>query len=499
MAYLNFQTVAQLKTLPVDQRNAYFQWIAGNGIGYDPSGHWGALAGLANDGKWSEIASQLPTMESEIKKFTDEKALEYTQRAKEYESNGVTPPADWERTARAALDQLQLSYKLAPDFVKGDKPSTYDEIYQKVPAVNPYDSAGGVVYDKEQAAVAKNGSTSLVPASASAGGTIPFVSGIGDADKAYIQNLAATKDPASWSPQEKANWAAATNNASVPNAIIPASSGSPSGQVYADLSQAPNGGTAGAYKYDTQAGGWVATGTVPVGGTSASGSTTIDQTGWSQAMKDSYAAYDTYVQKITSNGQIVNPDLKIDDATIQRFTDQAKTELAPYYGQLFAQADQDLKSASESITQSYDKSVRDIGLQYGQQLENTQENLAARGLGLGEYRNQQEQKVQSAADRALQDAADKAAADAKTTGTAGERTVGSDKINSYNPTISSGQTLNLGTPGVYGLTSSTGSRSLFSATGGTTGTLQANELNAEETRKQDLINNERNLRALNYA
>lgn len=415
MATFNFQSAEQLKTMPAEQRNQYLYWLAGNGQGYDPSGHGGSLVNLANQGQWGEIAYQLPFMQGEIQKFAD-RGVEYAQRAKEYVTNGLTDGAvpTWIAQAKSYLENMAKQYAAAPSFVKGEAPQTYDQIYASVAAVNPYDTKGGVVYDKEQAAKA-----------AAAG---PGAGGNGTNGQGMTPEQMST-----------------------------------------------------------------------VAGASGSNAADVDQTGWTDSMKQSYAAMQGYVEKITSNGQIVNPDIKIDDAMIQRFTNQAKTELGSYYGQIFNQADQDLKTAAESISQGYAKNARDIGLQYGNQLENKQEDLAARGLGLGQFRDQEEKKIADAAGRSLQDATDAATEAARKVGTAGERELGSAKIGSFNPSITTGQSLQLGAPGQYGLTGGNGTRSLFSATGNTTGTLQADQLNAEESRKQELINNERGLRALNYA
>lgn len=177
MAYINFQSVEQLKALSPAQRNEYLLWLAGNGIGYDPSGHGGSLISLANDGKWGEIAYQIPFMENEIRKFTEGRATEYTQRVKEYASSGTTPPKEWETTAREAIKQLNQTYALAPSFVKGEAPPTYEQLYQTTKAVNPY-SKEGVVGSKEyeqMAAAAQQGQSEPVVGMRSSTGEVKFI------------------------------------------------------------------------------------------------------------------------------------------------------------------------------------------------------------------------------------------------------------------------------------------------------------------------------------
>ncbi len=274
-----FLSVDDIKKLPYDQQAQYFQWLTGSKWGGDQSGHWAALTGLAKSGDWGEIAYQLPIMQGEIQKQED-KAAEYTQRVKEYSAAGITDGAvpSWAATAKTALNDAKTRYDAAPDFLKQQlslaPPPTYDQLLQKVPAVNPYDTPGGVVYDKQQAASAtSNGSSAygqpitlsngqkidpsdpnyasyakqmgITPPASGASATgsqaaspaapsasapaasvpnqapIPFKAGMTDAQKQGITDLVTKKDPSQWSATDKANWNYATNNAPLPTASAP--------------------------------------------------------------------------------------------------------------------------------------------------------------------------------------------------------------------------------------------------------------------------------------
>lgn len=223
---------------------------------------------------------------------------------------------------------------------------------------------------------------------------------------------------------------------------------------------------------------------------------TVDMTGWSEANKQTFQVLADKVDSLIASGQRVNPNITIDDATIQRFAEQAKTELAPYYRELFAQSDADLKNSMEQVKQSYNRSISDIGRTYGEALENTQESFGQRGLQFSSDRTKSEQDIATKAERAVQDAATQAEQQARQYGTTGERTLGSSAFPTIDTSVTTGQTLQLGKAGQYGLTGGS-SRSLFNPTGGVTGSLERNQLFDTEARKTELTNAEREYRAAN--
>lgn len=236
MASLKFPSIEELKVMPKAQRDEYLRWVAGNGIGYDPSGHGSTLVSLADRGDWGELGYQLPFKTGQIQKFTEQRAAEYAQRVKEYKETGGTAAPEWEATAKTALDQLNQTYASAPSFVKGEAPKTYDQLYKGLAAVNPY-GAGGVMEDKATAQPSPSGTTVeggkgegiMLVADNQPAPTpvnIPFKAGLSDAQKASISALAA-KPSASWNENDKKNWAYATNNAPLPTVQAPATPNTP--------------------------------------------------------------------------------------------------------------------------------------------------------------------------------------------------------------------------------------------------------------------------------
>jgi hypothetical protein len=199
---------------------------------------------------------------------------------------------------------------------------------------------------------------------------------------------------------------------------------------------------------------------------------------------------ETYLPQKQSSGDTINPDLKIDDATIQRFLDQATSEVAPYYGQLFTQAKADIQNSLDQTKQSYERSISDIGRSYGAALENTQEDFGQRGLQFSSDRTKSEESIATGANRAIEDATTTAQQQARQYGTSAERTLGSSNMPSLNTSVIAGRTLQLGTPGQFGLTGGS-SRDLFSASGNdTVGSLEYNKNQDIATKKQNFINEE---------
>lgn len=207
---------------------------------------------------------------------------------------------------------------------------------------------------------------------------------------------------------------------------------------------------------------------------------------------------DVLQEKITNS--IINPDVEVSPSMIAGFLTQAKSELAPYYGQLISQAEQDLQKGFEQIGQ--DLTARELSLekQYGQQLEATQENLAQRGLTFSTKRATAEQGLAETTQAAIEAGRQEALRKASEIGTAGERYLGSTQF----PTQKLAPAMSLagapkpilGQPGVYGFQKPKETQSLFAPIGSTTGTLQQEQLTAEKKRQAELTNAERELRGI---
>jgi hypothetical protein len=223
----------------------------------------------------------------------------------------------------------------------------------------------------------------------------------------------------------------------------------------------------------------------------------LDMTGWSQAQIDAYNASKDYVDNLAKQGQVINPDIEINQSIIDKFTEQAKTELGPYYNQIFSQAKSDMERASKQLADSYSSQERNLGEQYGKALEGTQESFARRGLSDSTMRTGAERELATQTERSLTDLQKGTEQAAENIGITGEREVGTanmPSLGSYN----TGARPILGQAGVYGITPSSQSRSLYTPQGGTTGTREQERLTAEEQRKRDLIGSEREYRASAY-
>lgn len=284
----------------------------------------------------------------------------------------------------------------------------------------------------------------------------------------------------------------------------------PTSAVFQNL---PAGSPAGAYRYDAAKGGWVpntsgggtgtggtGTGGTGTGGTGGTGNTqdvitfadgrTVDVSGWPEDSKAVVRGLQENIATLTKQRKKINPDIQIDDATAQRYLEQAKTELGPWYKQAFAQTDIDLKTSIEREKQAFAQKEQDLSKSFGQDLEKTQQGFADRGLTFSSQRGKAESDLSSAYTQALDRAGTTAAQNIQDTATTGERTLGSANMPSLDTSIRSGTSFNFNTPGSYGATMGTGTKSLFSGTAGTTGTLERAKLFDETTRQKELITND---------
>jgi hypothetical protein len=222
----------------------------------------------------------------------------------------------------------------------------------------------------------------------------------------------------------------------------------------------------------------------------------VDQTGWSQAMMDAYSAMQGYIKTLTDQGKTVNPNITIDQATIDKFTGQAKDELGPYYESVFSQAQDDLNRSIERIKQDYAAGEQELGQKYGKALESTQEDYARRGLGFSSERDK--------AEKLLADRAETALASWQQTTRRSAEDVGGEAVKLYGSrNLPSQFNYNVGaapiqrTPGVYGFTNSRSRTGLFDVPVGITGSYEQQRLYDERSRVNELTNAERQLRGFN--
>lgn len=192
----------------------------------------------------------------------------------------------------------------------------------------------------------------------------------------------------------------------------------------------------------------------------------------------------------------INPDVQISADMIQKFYQQAKTELEPYYGQLFKQAQDDLTIGFKQIGEDLAANERTLESNYGKNLENVQEDAASRGLTFSSIRNKNEQNLAEQTQAAIETGRREAERRALSLGTQGERQLGSANLPNL-PGINEAPTPILNKPGVYSFAKPTGVRDLFKPIGSTSGKLEQDKLAAIESRKLDLTNQERAYRGLN--
>jgi len=84
----------------------------------------------------------------------------------------------------------------------------------------------------------------------------------------------------------------------------------------------------------------------------------VNTTGWNETMISLYASLNDYLEGLIMGGQMINPDIQIDEALASEFLQQAKTELDPYYGQIISQSRRQLLQQSAFAQQQADLSIQ---------------------------------------------------------------------------------------------------------------------------------------------
>ena len=282
--------------------------------------------------------------------------------------------------------------------------------------------------------------------------------------------------------------------------------GAPTGPTWPTDTAPPAPATGTASPVDTPSGsGTVDTASTGVGGQTGAGAGQtgtgiegVNTTGWSQAMIDSFSSMKDYLGKLKDEGKIVNPDVNISPEIVAKFETQAKTELGPYFNQLFSQGKVDIEKATKRLAEDYGTKERELGLQFGQAQEATQESFARRGLSFSTMRTGAEQRLAEGARTDLEALQQKTFRAGEDTGQKAERELGSQFLPKSFASIQTGATPTLGKPGQYGFQAGGQSRELFTPTGGQVGTLEQQRIKDEELRKRELLAGERELRSSFY-
>ena len=288
--------------------------------------------------------------------------------------------------------------------------------------------------------------------------------GLTDAQIKSIQTLA-QKPIEQWTGTDKANWSFATNNAALPTTE----------QQRSLQTQVTTTAPTQTQALDQQSG--------------------IDTSYWPPEMTALYNDLSSYIKDLSDKGKIINPDIEITPQMTAQFLSQAQTEVSPYYNQMFEQAKQDLRTAMSRVSEDYTTAAQEVGRQYGQALESTQESFARRGLAFSSDRERAERELAENASKMLEGKQTAASRQGYDIGLSTERYLGSSQMPSDSFSLSTGRAPILGKPGVYGMTSPSMSRSLYSSTGGITGEAERQKLFDIESRVKDLTQAERQYRS----
>jgi len=233
-------------------------------------------------------------------------------------------------------------------------------------------------------------------------------------------------------------------------------------------------------------------------GVTTAGAAEVDMAGWTPQMKALYEQMQTYLADLQAKGKTINPNVDITPEMSQKFLDQAKQELGPYYSQLFKQAQEDITRDFKRETEDYATRQRKLASEFAQSQEQTQEAYARRGLNISSMRTQAEQQLGEQARQAQEANIQQAQRAAEDVGIKGERYLGSQFFPQTQMAFQIGGAPTVGRPGQYGFTGGAQSRQLFTPQGGVTGGLERERLTEEERRRRELETTERSFRGTLY-
>ena len=214
--------------------------------------------------------------------------------------------------------------------------------------------------------------------------------------------------------------------------------------------------------------------------------TGIPTPGSNQAPPSTQQILDTVKQVVQNNPQILQGD--ITDQTISDVLAQAKTEVGPYFDQLYNQARYDLERGLGTISQNLATGERQLESQYGQQLNQLGESAAASGRAFSVGRQRNEGLLGQSTQDAIDAQRQQATQQATTMGLQAERQLGTTNlpVNFQSITDLPRPTISPNGQGVFARGS--GSRSLYTPVGNTVGTLQQDRTFAEQSRAKELGN-----------
>lgn len=191
-------------------------------------------------------------------------------------------------------------------------------------------------------------------------------------------------------------------------------------------------------------------------------------------------------------GNTINPDITISPDQVQKFIDQAKDEIEPYYQTIYTQIKGDLQRHAADISTELAATAGQTTDQFGRNLRTLRDNTTENGTTFSGERVRNETQLATDAQRSL-DAAQRTAVSAATDAArAAESQVGSSNVSDITaPTIQTPNIAGSFKPGQTTIASATtglpsNSSALFSFSGGLSGTLEQQKLAAEKTREAEL-------------
>ena len=196
-------------------------------------------------------------------------------------------------------------------------------------------------------------------------------------------------------------------------------------------------------------------------------------------------------EKVLEAGKVVNPNIEISMEQVKKFTDDALTELDPYYQEQIGNYKDDLDTSISRLTEDFNTGVRNSEDPYKRNLAVVAENEAQAGTVYGSERKVREDINVENQQRAIDETSRDLGRRIEDQYTKAERILGSDVVSGIDtPTINEYKVSNQGIQ-------QSGSRDLFNPKGGLVGSLQKEKEVALKGRVSELKEDYRKKRILN--
>ncbi len=219
-------------------------------------------------------------------------------------------------------------------------------------------------------------------------------------------------------------------------------------------------------------GGPSSSGSTPGASSSGNASASSLPPVFEQALKSLQA----YIDTLAAQGKSVNPDLQLTPETINKFMDQAKTELAPWHAQQIGQAQSDLQNELKYNAAEQQQTRNSQDATYQQNQEQTAASAADRGLADSGIRALAESRLKDQYSGIVESSRRRFEQQQRAAGIGAERSLGSANM----PSLA-------GIPAVEGVA--------YQPQGGVTGTLESSQKSDIYNRASDLAAGKRTMDA----